>query len=302
MEDSALDEITQAIHIYYDGWRNGKIGAICDEKGNGIIRFFEVHRGKNGTLQLNHENIEDNPTVCVGIAAYWLVHRKSVGNLLKQLTPFGAHVESCNTVRQTYEQYTNMRFNQFKDSLRDNAETWEWESEDDWKSAFYNNHIIMQETKLNALSEPLFDFLFERDEKQVRSIMDCYIDYLKKCREKLLSKSPSIINEMPITLNIDEQRLRNHFKPIFQNKNTGDHIPDLINIINTTKTDIGIGQIALQIYESKFFLKDNFKTFNSWYREFCTCIGTNANPNYGKSKFMITEEEKKSTFYFLHKS
>ncbi|MDO4993990.1 MAG: hypothetical protein Q4E32_03190 [Bacteroidales bacterium] len=117
-------------------------------------------------------------------------------------------------------------------------------------------------------------------------------------------KNTSSLSQRPKKWEIDEQRLRNHFKPGFKGevRNSYDQIPSLICVIQSASDDIHIGRIALQIYESKFFFRDNYKTFKSWYREFCAILNTGINPNYEKNKFKIPEQEQKTTYFFLHSS
>lgn len=182
---SLLDQISQQVEIYREDWRNGKKGAICDIKCNGVFRFIEMYRGENGMLNYRNPNHENDPIVCVGIAAHWLIHRKSASNILLKLTPKGTTQKFGEGVRQMYENYTEMRFNQFKDMLNDNADTWDWE-EDDWKKYFFL-FIIQKEKHLNEMSEPLFDYISESDAQKIRPVMENYIKYLEKCRDKILA-------------------------------------------------------------------------------------------------------------------
>lgn len=69
MEESVLDNISPIGHFdyYYNGWRNGKIGAISNVNGDCIYRFIESTRGDNEHLYRIHKNIEENPIVIEGI-------------------------------------------------------------------------------------------------------------------------------------------------------------------------------------------------------------------------------------------
>ena len=126
-----------------------------------------------------------------------------------------------------------------------------------------------------------------------------------KTEENLQTGHDAITNEgrKAKEWNFNEEELRKHFKPIFKGdiNNNPDKIPELIGIIQTTTTDIGIGQIALQIYDSDYFFKDNYKCFMPWYREFCSIIGAKPNPNFNKSKFKIKDKEQIASFAFLKK-
>ena len=193
MEYNALDQISQRVEIIFEGWHNGKKGAICDEKGNGIFRFIETYRGENGMWNYRHLELEDNPIVCVGIAGQWLIRRRSGSNLLNKLTQLGAHLDSKENVREMYKDYTEMRFRQYKYNLKDDPHMWDWE-DDDWKRAFYCDYIIPHETKLNRISKSLLEFLSEDDGKLVRLVMDNYIEYLEKCKEEWMP-APAIATQ-----------------------------------------------------------------------------------------------------------
>ena len=182
MEDSVLDKITQHWETVYDGWRNGVIGAICDFECNGIYRFIEYYVDKSGRVRLGDLEKETSPVVCVGIAAYWLAHRKCENRLLTSLK---AHQGGQETVREMYENYTEMRFRQYKDGHRDDARMWDWE-ESDWRKHFFCDFIIQNETELNTKSETLFYYIPESDTARIRPVMEHYIDYLEKQRKKYL--------------------------------------------------------------------------------------------------------------------
>lgn len=180
MNGKPLDQISAYIQIYYDGWTNGKIGAICDVEGKGIYRFYETVRGNNGNLMLRHENKKDNPVVCVGIVAYWILRRKSASNLMNKLLRLGAHIDTSETVRQMYENYTQMRYSQFRNKFRDDAQKWDWE-ESDWKKNFYCDYVISNEINFNRQSQSLFDFISDDETIKVKAVMDNYIKYLYTC-------------------------------------------------------------------------------------------------------------------------
>lgn len=79
MENSLLDNISFVGHLYYyfDGWRNGKTGAISNVAGDFIYRFVEAKRNEKGNLVDVYEHKKDNPIVAVGIVAYWLSFRRN---------------------------------------------------------------------------------------------------------------------------------------------------------------------------------------------------------------------------------
>lgn len=172
MGNSVLDQISTVLPIYYAGWRNNKEGKI--EDCNGVFRFFETERHEGEEYE-KHVILENNPIVCVGIIAYWLKHRKST-YVLRNII-HGTH-EVPPIFKDLFDSYTAIRFNQFKEKKGDAPETWNW----DWEYEFYTKHIIPQELKNNKQTEALFAFITDDDIKSVRSVMSCYIDYLKKCR------------------------------------------------------------------------------------------------------------------------
>ncbi len=175
MEQTVLDKISaNNIRFYYEGWRNGKHGAICQR--DGIYRFIEQVRGKAGLLDDVKRNEEDNPIVAIGIVAYWLMFNSKKDLVLKRLTQYKNGIPQ--DIRELFDTYTKERFNQFKAAHRDDPLTWDW----DWDYEFYTKYIIPHEIELNRSSEVLFDYISDSDIKLVRDVMKSYIKYLKKCR------------------------------------------------------------------------------------------------------------------------
>lgn len=175
MEDSVLNYISATeMRFYYEGWRNGKHGAIC--QWDGIYRFVEQARGKSGVLDDVKRNKEDNPIVAIGIVAYWLMFNSKKDLVLKRLTQYKNGIPQ--DIRELFDTYTKERFNQFKAAHRDDPLTWDW----DWDYEFYTKYIIPHEIELNRSSEVLFDYISDSDIKLVRDVMKSYIKYLKKCR------------------------------------------------------------------------------------------------------------------------
>ena len=180
MEDSVLGEIHQGsgVNIFYDGWKNGKIGAITDCKGNYIYRFIEAKRNNNGELVALHEKDEENPIVMVGIVSYWIKHRKSKSRLT---TLFITNPQSPKSIREQFDSYTDLRYNQFKEQHADDPATWKY----DWDYEFFCKYIVPHEMSLNKETEALYEFISDTDMKLVRSVMDNYIEYLKTRRTEL---------------------------------------------------------------------------------------------------------------------
>lgn len=176
MEPSVLNRISaNNWGNYFEGWRNRKKGAIAQE--NGIYRFIEQIHGKSGMLDSVHHKTEDNPVVAVGIVAYWLMFKQGKDLILQRLTKYDYIPDST---KEMFDSYTMERFHQFKKANRDNPDAWEW----DWDFEFYTKYIIPHEMELNKLSEALFDYISDDDIQLVRSVMNNYIKYLKKVRQK----------------------------------------------------------------------------------------------------------------------
>ena len=191
MEQSVIDKISPVGHLnyYYAGWRNGKIGSISNVNGDCIYRFIETKRDDNGHLYEIHKNIEDNPIVIKGIVGWWLLYRTNSTN--RFVSDFkDAKIESL-VIREYFDKYTEMRYQQFRKLHRDNPDTLFW----DWDFEFYAKYIIPFEMPLNKATEALFDYISDSDIMQVRKIMNSYIKYLKICR---LEKGIYVSNELKV--------------------------------------------------------------------------------------------------------
>ena len=177
MGTSVLNKISpNNIRYYYEGWRNGKHGSICQT--NGIYRFVEQAYGKSGILDAVNKNEKDNPIVAIGIVAYWLQFNSRMDTVIKRLTKYNC--EKPKDIREQFDNYTQIRFIQFRQEHRDDPDTWNW----DWEFEFYTKYIIPHEMKLNKISGALFDYITDDDIKLVQSVMRNYIKYLKTVREE----------------------------------------------------------------------------------------------------------------------
>lgn len=187
MEESVLDKISPSnLRYYYEGWRNGKHGSICQK--DGIYRFVEMARGKSGILDDVKRKEEDNPIVAKGIVAYWLQFNSRMDTVIKRLTKYNCEIPK--DIREQFENYTQIRFEQFKREHRDDPNTLDW----DWDREFYANVIIPHEMAFNKLSEALFDYISDSDIVLVRGVMNSYIKYLKKIRtEKEYQVNPELL-------------------------------------------------------------------------------------------------------------
>ena len=187
MEPSVLSMISSNnIEFYYEGWRNGKSGAISQE--NGIYRFIEQARNKSGILYRVHYKTEENPIVAIGIVAYWLQFNSRMDTVIKRLTKYNCEIPK--DIREQFDNYTQIRFEQFRKEYRDDPNTWDW----DWEKEFYSNAIIPHEIAFNKQSEALFDYISDSDIVLVRRVMNSYIKYLKKTRtEKGYQVNPELL-------------------------------------------------------------------------------------------------------------
>ena len=187
MAESVIDKISPSnIRFYFEGWRNGKHGSICQQ--NGIYRFVEQARGKSGMLDDVKKNKEDNPIVAIGIVAYWLQFNSRMDPVIKRLTKYNCEIPK--DIREQFDNYTKIRFEQFRKEHRDDPNTLDW----DWEYEFYVNTIIPHEIAFNKRTEALFDYISDSDIKLVQAVMKNYIKYLKKCRaDKGYQVSPELL-------------------------------------------------------------------------------------------------------------
>lgn len=187
MAESVIDKISaSSLRFYFEGWRNGKHGAIC--QWDGIYRFVEQARGKSGVLDDVKRNKDDNPIVAIGIVAYWLQFNSRMDTVIKRLTRY--RTEIPKDIKEQFENYTKEQFKQFRAEHRDDPLTWDW----DWEYQFYAKAIIPQEIGFNKQSEALFDYISDSDIALVRAVMNNYIKYLKKCRsDKGYRVSPELL-------------------------------------------------------------------------------------------------------------
>ncbi|MCR5780196.1 MAG: hypothetical protein K6G70_06600 [Bacteroidaceae bacterium] len=187
MEESVLNRISASdMRYYYEGWRNGKHGAICQR--NSIYRFVEQARGESGMLDDVKKDEKDNPIVAIGIVAFWLQFNSRKDTIIKRLTKYNCEIPK--DIRELFDNYTKIRFEQFKKEHRDDPDTWDW----NWEYEFYAKVIIPKEISFNKRTEALFDYISDSDIVLVRAVMTNYIKYLKKTRtEKGYRVSPEFL-------------------------------------------------------------------------------------------------------------
>ena len=177
-KESFFDNIPP-VNIYnYAIWRNGQDGAIVDNNNDGVYRFVESKRNDAGEPIHYDFDINEIPTLAVGILAFWLKHRKNGNRLLEVFAKRQREVEDF---RELFAWYTELRFDQFKENNKKDPDSWDW----DWNYEFYTRYIIPHEIHLNKESEALFDYITDDDISYAKSIMKNYIAYLKKTRSGL---------------------------------------------------------------------------------------------------------------------
>lgn len=179
MGKSVLDEIALGVGTSHlsDYWSNGKVGSVSDFKGDYVFRFREAKAYDNGNYHWLSNDIEQYPIVAVGIVAFWLKHR-TCNNRLSQL--FAPKLPELG-IREQFDHYTQLRYDQFKKIHKDNPDAWKW----NWDYKFYSEYIIAHEMGLNKQAEALLEFITDDDQKEVRSVMSNYIEYLKMRRLEL---------------------------------------------------------------------------------------------------------------------
>ena len=191
------------LRVYFEGWRNGKKGSICQE--NGIYRFVEMTYTNNVLDDVNRM-FKDSPIVAVGIVSYWLMFKKNLLPIAKLFTEYN---ENPQDIKELFDNYTKVRFEQFKKQHFDNPETWNW----DWEYEFYTKYAIPHELEWNKTSEALFDYISDSDIILVKSVMNNYIEYLKSHQAQYMHKTPTI----PTTANKKTKKSNKKSKEIIIN-------------------------------------------------------------------------------------
>lgn len=195
MVESVLDKITQGCNTEcsFDGWANGKMGAIADLKGEGIFCFHEAYYDQDKNLQWVDEKGDNAPVLAVGIVAYWLQHRKN-NDPISRL--YLTKTKESFDIRTQFDRYTQIRYDQFRAQHKDNPDAWNW----NWDCEFYGKYIIPYEMRWNMCSEALFEYITKSDVQTVRSVMNNYIVYLKTRRAEL---GYDVCNELKVLRSVE---------------------------------------------------------------------------------------------------
>ncbi len=290
MEQSVLDKISRAANTnyFYDGWANGTIGSISDHTGKCIYRFHQAERDINGHLHVLSNNDEDAPVVAVGIVAYWL-HFRQNNNRLASL--FGPDIKS---IPQIFQDYTADRLRAYKKHHEQTPSCWR----SDFERDFYTHHIIPSERRLIKQSEALFEYITPDDRQLVRDVMREYILYLQQIRDTYQPPIPKPKHEKKIeivrTVNIDNILI--HLKRSFDKQT---YSSTLKSLLEQNQSDKELARAALLIYDSHYFLSNDYSAFAKWYKDFCRFVGCEFHSSYEPGKLKPIHEDLKNKYYFL---
>ncbi|MBO4662553.1 MAG: hypothetical protein J5630_07625 [Bacteroidaceae bacterium] len=293
---SLLDQIVQVggsrgmVFNNYAIWANGKEGSISDHKNNNIFRFFLGERRGNGH-DIVYTSYEDSPIVAKGIIAYWLHHRKNNDpyNLYNRLASI-----DVTGIQKQFVDYTNQRLREYIDVCEQDI----YCLHKDWTAEFYTRYIIPEERRNNKETEALYEYITPSDCKVVRKIMSKYILFLK---EKLnIYKLPVIKPKRkdcktPVRV-VDINRIGQHFIYSFDKRT---YLPTFKLLLELPKSDKNLARVALLIYESRWFLKNDYKTFISWYKDFCNIVGCSFHKSYTPSALKPIPKQLVDSYYFL---
>ena len=167
MVEKYLDDIYKSGEKLYSRlWANGKFGSIYDLEDNCVLRFIEVPNGTHYKYK-EEDWKEKTPVLASGIVVWWLLYRRS------------------KSVFDIFESYYQMRLAQYKARREKDADSWKYDIEDE----FLHKEWLKIEDKCVNNSQALFDFVSERDGKEIQDIINaywCFIDHTK-----LLSKISS---------------------------------------------------------------------------------------------------------------
>ena len=91
--------------------------------------------------------------------------------------------------------------------------------------------------------------------------------------------------------------LKKHF--YFKFFKDGDKFETLMTLLKQENDSKFFAMIASEIYNSKYFIRSDFKTFAKWYREFCRLVKCKCVEDYKPSK-LKPDLNQAATFGFLH--
>lgn len=294
---SLLDNIPQPSHLYtyLARWANGKEGSITDSNGQGIYRFFPMKRDDNGNRidePIDFKDYETNPIVAIGIIGYWLHYRKNKNRLASYTT--WTKDDKHKNMHQIFADYTEDKLKQYAERENDAPDSWRRDLEQE----FYTKFIIHNEKPLNKQSEALFEYITPDDRQMVKDVMKEYMHYLQDKKKKYLPDTPKprTKRQPAPARKVDIDKIGEHFKLGFD-KNT--HLPILKTLLETSQSDKDLAKVALLIYDSKYFLSNDYRTFSKWYRDYCKHVGCEFHSSYEPSKLRPIDRELEKRYYFL---
>ena len=284
---SLLDYVEKAANsdYFYDGWANGAIGSISDHTGKCIYRFFKVVYDEKGKIISQTKNDDDAPIVAVGIVAYWLHFRETSNRLTAVFGP------KSKSILEIFRDYTADRLNAYKKVCEQKPSSWRSDLERD----FYVHHIIPSERKLIKQSEALFEYITPEDQQLVRDVMKEYLMFLQEVRKTYMPPATNTKSVVSVR-EVDIDKIGMHFKRDFDKKT---YLPFLKTFLEQPETDKNLARMALVIYESKFFLSNDYTTFSKWYKDFCLIVGCKHHDSYAPSALKPFSDELKNRLYFL---
>mgnify|MGYP006916103676 CR=1 FL=1 len=98
---------------------------------------------------------------------------------------------------------------------------------------------------------------------------------------------------------VDEEKLSSHFKVKGFDKKA--HIPVLKAMLEQNQSDKNLARVALLIYESPFFIKNNYKVFSGWYKDFCDIVESKYHDSYEPNKLKDEYYYRlKNQYWFLY--
>ena len=289
--DSVLDKIPQSnAGSLYDGWANGEKGTIADYDRQSVYRFYRASINSQGNYVWDNINDEDAPIVAVGIVAYWLHCRKNDNRMATANFDWNAG----KSIIDVFTLYTNYRLLQYREWHKNDPDSWRR----DLTKEFYTEFIIPNETGLNKQTEPLFDFITPSDQKLVRDVMKEYMLYLQEKRKTYMPAVADSKKEKKdeVVRNVDINKIGMHFKCGFDKQT---HLPTMKMFLEQPNTDKDLARVALLIYESKWFLSNDYRTFAKWYRDFCSIVGCTYHKDYAPSALKPISDTLKRNYYFL---
>ena len=235
------------------------------------------------------KNDEDAPIVAVGIVAYWLHYRK---NPNRRTNIFGG--PEPKSIYEIFKDYTADRLRAYKKEKEQSPSSWRSDLECD----FYMHHIIPSEQRLIKQSEALFEYITPDDQQLVRDVMKEYILYLQAKRETYMPAVADSKKEKKdeVVRNVDINKIGMHFKCGFDKQT---HLPTMKMFLEQPNTDKDLARVALLIYESKWFLSNDYRTFSKWYRDFCKIVGCKYHKDYAPSALKPIPDTLQRNYYFL---